>query len=257
VISIVDRITAAKKIGKTTMKHGGNVQHVDYIFLQPGHPSSGMQSLHSEVVRNHFTQKGKVVCVSPATGSDVFGVRNACLMRRGYAKDQLPFQGQVIYDRLIWIDSDQFVTVDQIERLIAWDVDIVAGWARQYSSGSVDDNNRGACGKWDLEPRIPGKTPGKNIFRPYTVGDLRGMPDGLLEVDYCGMSLMVVKYGVFETLEYPWFTSWQYEWEDERGNVCADMMMEDTGFCLRVREKGFKLHIDPAVKVGHEKKVIV
>jgi GT2 family glycosyltransferase len=32
--------------------------------------------------------------------------------------------------------------------------------------------------------------------------------------------------------------------------------MEDVSFCLRAREKGFKVHVDPKVVVGHEKKVI-
>ncbi len=33
--------------------------------------------------------------------------------------------------------------------------------------------------------------------------------------------------------------------------------MEDVSFCLRAKENGFKIHIDPAIRVGHEKKIVL
>jgi len=74
----------------------------------------------------------------------------------------------------------------------------------------------------------------------------------LLEVAYNGMGFMLVKRGVFESLDYPWFRPI----EKQIGEM-VDFTMEDVGFCLRAKENGFGVFIDPLVRVGHEKKVVL
>lgn len=76
--------------------------------------------------------------------------------------------------------------------------------------------------------------------------------EDLVEVAYTGMGFMLVKRGVFEKLEYPWFRPI----EKKIGDM-VDFTMEDVAFCLRAKEAGFKIFIDPAVKVGHEKNVVL
>jgi len=42
-------------------------------------------------------------------------------------------------------------------------------------------------------------------------------------------------------------------------NACPPKLCvggEDISFCLRAKEKGFKIYIDPLIKVGHEKKIV-
>lgn len=83
-----------------------------------------------------------------------------------------------------------------------------------------------------------------------TVDEINGKKD-LIEVAYTGMGFMLVKRGVFEKLEYPWFKPV----EKQIGNM-VDFTMEDVAFCLRIQEKGIHVLIDPTVRVGHEKSVV-
>lgn len=80
--------------------------------------------------------------------------------------------------------------------------------------------------------------------------DIEGKQE-LIEVAYTGMGFMLVKKGVFEILGYPWFKP-----IEKRIGDMVDFTMEDVAFCLRAREKGFEVLIDPTVKVGHEKEVV-
>ena len=61
---------------------------------------------------------------------------------------------------------------------------------------------------------------------------------------------MLVKKGVFENMKYPWFQP-----IEKRIGDMVDFTMEDVAFCLRAKEKRFKIWIDPQVRVGHEKKI--
>jgi len=53
-------------------------------------------------------------------------------------------------------------------------------------------------------------------------------------------------------MEYPWF---QPRWisKDNFHDFCA----EDVGFCWAAQELGHEIWIDPSIKVGHEKTVIL
>jgi GT2 family glycosyltransferase len=62
---------------------------------------------------------------------------------------------------------------------------------------------------------------------------------------------MLIKHGVFERMTYPWFKP-----VTVKIGTMVDFTMEDVTFCLRAKEKGYKVYVDPTVKVGHEKKVV-
>ena len=88
-------------------------------------------------------------------------------------------------------------------------------------------------------------------FQFLTPADIASQ-QGLINVAYTGMGFMLIKRGVFEAIEYPWFKP-----IEKRIGHMVDFTMEDVAFCLRAREKGFKILIDPAVRVGHEKGVVL
>jgi hypothetical protein len=75
---------------------------------------------------------------------------------------------------------------------------------------------------------------------------------GLMEAAYTGFGFMLIKKGVFESMEYPWFRPVM----KQIGNA-MDFCMEDVGFCLTARERGYKIFVDPQVRVGHEKRVVL
>lgn len=227
------------------------VPKVDLVFCLPGNASSTLQALSLHVVLMDLMVMGKVIGVAHSTSCNIYSVRNGCLGMHGSRRDQKPFEGRYRdYEKMIWVDSDNVITTEQVLRLLSHDVDMVGGWYRQYSNGVINDENKAACGLWKYGD-------GKNEIRPFLVGEIPSMPrddKGLIEVDYAGFGLMAVKNGVFESFEYPWFQSWLIEWEHE-GVRMADIMTDDSGFCFRAKEKGFKVYIDPQVRLPHEKKV--
>jgi hypothetical protein len=72
--------------------------------------------------------------------------------------------------------------------------------------------------------------------------------------DYTGFGWVLIKKGVFENLEYPWFAPKMQVFES---GAVQDMCGEDVSFCLDAIEEGFKIWCDPRVRVGHEKTRII
>ena len=60
----------------------------------------------------------------------------------------------------------------------------------------------------------------------------------------------MIKKGVFEEMEYPWFAPKMQVFES--GSV-QDMCGEDVSFCLDAKEMGYDIWCDPRIRVGHEK----
>jgi hypothetical protein len=65
---------------------------------------------------------------------------------------------------------------------------------------------------------------------------------GLYEVHTAGSAGMLIRRTVFETLDDPWF---------EMGRMGKDLSNEDTHFCLKAQEAGFKIYADTDVQMGH------
>jgi GT2 family glycosyltransferase len=53
-------------------------------------------------------------------------------------------------------------------------------------------------------------------------------------------------------MTYPWFRP-----EFKKIGNAVDFTMEDVAFCLRAQEAGYKIYVDPLVRVGHEKGVVL
>lgn len=173
---------------------------------------------------------------------NIYYVRTMCLgadVLRG--PKQKPFDGKLVYDYLMWIDSDMVFTPAQFQRLLSHQADIVAGLYRME-----DGRQLAAVKDWDEEHFAK-----HGAFQFLGPEDVRDAQE-LIEVAYAGMGFMLVRQGVFEKLEYPWFKP-----VEKRIGDAVDFTMEDVAFCLRAREIGFRILVDPAVGVGHEKQVVL
>jgi hypothetical protein len=78
----------------------------------------------------------------------------------------------------------------------------------------------------------------------------------LFPVAYTGFGWMLMKKGVFESLEYPWFQPTWKEWK-HNGKQIREFLMEDVSFCNMIQEKGYQIWADPEVIVGHEKMMVL
>jgi hypothetical protein len=73
-------------------------------------------------------------------------------------------------------------------------------------------------------------------------------------VDYTGFGWVMIRHGVFERLEYPWFAPKMQVFES---GAVQDMCGEDVSFCLDAKEAGIETWCDPRIRVGHEKTRVI
>lgn len=126
---------------------------------------------------------------------------------------------------VLFLDDDVAFESDLLNRLLARNVDIVSGlyFMRSYPHQPIafaqywDD---GRCQHLVLEDN----------------------QEGLIEIYGTGLGCALIKTEVFKAIEKPWI---------RLGEIEKDHWCDDLGFYKRVREAGFKLHLDLDVKVGH------
>ena len=173
-------------------------------------------------------------------------VCNSCLGGSSIGgRDQKPFQGKVDYDYLMWIDSDQVFEPWQffnlLEKAKETNTSILSGLYLMQGGevfATVED--------WDKEFFKK-----NGYFKFLTPKDVSSRKE-IFKVSYTGFGWLLVKKGVFESLDYPWV---QPTWFDEDG--IREMTTTDCGFMHRAAEKGFDTYIDPTIVVGHEKTQIL
>lgn len=196
---------------------------------------------------------------------------------------QIPWDGKLNYDYQLWIDSDivfnsekfwqlcdmafpeealiledQTATItnpetgeeEEITQTVITGIDetkeneIVAGWY------ATEDGRTTSVAHW-LEEEDFRRNGG--VMNHETVESIskRRKP---FTVDYTGFGWVLIKHGVFENLEYPWFAPKMQVFES--GSV-QDMCGEDVSFCLDAKEAGFEILCDPRIRVGHEKTRVI
>jgi GT2 family glycosyltransferase len=162
--------------------------------------------------------------------------------------DQKPFGGKIKYDYIMWIDSDVLFSVEQFVALLASAPKnpIVSGVYR------MTNGEYAAVEKWDTE--YFKKNGHFKFLKEEDINDYakRTGPQVLVSVSYSGMGFMLIQRGVFEALSYPWFKPIEKKIGD-----AVDFTMEDVCFCLRAKHAGYKVLIDPRIRVGHEKSMII
>ena len=160
-------------------------------------------------------------------------------VRRG--PKQAPWGGELDYDFMLWIDSDVIFRFEDFQALLKHNVDMVAGlylMADNARFAAVEKMNEDTFKQnGEFEFLTPAKT---------------AKHHGLIPVDYCGFGFVLVKKGVFEKVEYPWFRPIYIEMGE-----CSDFTAEDVGFCMLAKQAGVSMLVDPTVVVGHEKHVVL
>jgi len=168
-------------------------------------------------------------------------VRSKCLLgstKKG--RKQKPFQGVLDYDFVLWVDSDMVYKPEMITQLLSHGKDIVSGWY----VGPAD--NVVAGDSWDLDHYAK-----KGYFQPFSKKYVLEQK-ALFPAVWIGLGFCLMKRGVLEKFEYPWFRP---VWPD-LGPDLSEFTSEDVGFSIMGQDEGFELLIDPQVHPGHEKSII-
>lgn len=121
-------------------------------------------------------------------------------------------------DYLLWLDSDMRFPKETIGHLILRDKPIVAA---NY-----------ATRRMPVKP-VAMRDEGGKINRVYTSPE----SEGLEQVDYVGMGVMMTKREVFEKVEAPWFAI-------PYSTIGNHYIGEDVYFCKKAKEAGFEVLVD-------------
>jgi hypothetical protein len=145
--------------------------------------------------------------------------------------------GSFLYNKIFWIDSDIEWTVEDFMKLYDSDLDVVSGLYALDPYGKVAvgyPNNHGV---------------------PTSVSKVEFMlHENPVEVGGVGFGFVCMKSGVFESIPRPWFLIGRVQWSpdsDMRVNVG-----EDYSWCGKAQQAGYKIYVDPTVKVRHHKETV-
>ena len=148
------------------------------------------------------------------------------------ATQQIPFNDEITYDKIIWIDSDISWEVDDFIKLYESDKDIISG-AYLQPNGAIPAYK---------------KSPGK----PLSYEEVLEMKEPE-EMDSVGFGFVAIKSGVFEKMTRPWFQSAEVSETINKTKYKYNILGEDLSWCIRAKNLGFKIWLDPSIKVTHHK----
>ena len=224
------------------------------VFCLPGRGCSYVFLKNFVQLCFDMVQNGMSIQISQDYSSMVNFARCKCLganVLRG--PGQIPWDGKLKYDWQLWIDSDIVFDTNKFWQLCDMahpseneeeDRRISAGWY------ATEDGKTTSVAHWLEEDDF--RTNG-GVMNHETVDSMakRKKP---FTVDYTGFGWVMIKKGVFEDLEYPWFAPKMQVFES---GAVQDMCGEDVSFCLDAKEKGDEIWCDPRIRVGHEKTRII
>ena len=212
------------------------------VFCLPGREYSREFLLAWSDLLMQAAAKGHQCMISQQYSSVVHFARAKCLggdVLKG--ADQKPFQGQVDYDAVMWIDSDIVFKPEDFWRILESPHDVTAGLYMMEDLthfAAVKDWNEDFFKKF-------------GTFKFLRPDDVVGAAE-YLPVAYAGMGWMLIRKGVMEDLKYPWF------WSDLQAvGDLVDMNSEDVAFCKALAAAGHPVHVDTKLRVGHQKKMII
>jgi GT2 family glycosyltransferase len=178
------------------------------------------------------------VILAPAAGCNVHEIR---------ARQHYELEGNgTPYDYVFTVDSDQLNIVNAFQELLMAmekysNIDILGGWTYMQPDG--DSLSLPNAGYFELDQS--GRVIVENGVYKYNT-----IPESIIrekkepfEVGWIGFACVMYRRGVVKTLGSDAFSA-VYQ-----GNWVSD----DTGFCLRSREKGLSIYLHPEAYVKHMK----
>src|SRR3989338_9966148 len=222
---------------------------IKIVFCLPGSNfSTRFLRAWTKLLHACFRNYGVETHVRGAASSNIYIVRNNCLGGiLGGPENQKPFQGEINYDYIMWIDSDIIFEPEQFKLLLDQmesdkKIHILSGLYFHES-----ERRFVAVKQWNSTYY---KKHQSHLF--LLEKDVKGKNQPI-KVDYAGMGFMLIRKGVFERLDYPWFNPLDLN----TGPDQKSFSREDAAFCLKAKKAGINTYVDPETIVGHEKLTVI
>ncbi len=171
------------------------------------------------------------------------------LDRQGIAYDWLTEKNESLVHRARMEMTATFLRTDHTH--LFW-IDADMDWEPEHVAALWNLETDIACGCYAMKKRDA------QWYAAWKAGKLvknLDQFDGPIEVDYCGTGFLLIRRSVLETL-----AASAPSWEGANGRVPALFMTpiyndglesEDYHFCRIAREAGFKIIMDPSVRLKH------
>ena len=212
------------------------------IFCLPGREFSDQWVRSWTDTITTLGQNGIEWAMSMAYDPVVYYARNRVLGGNNVdGRQQKPFGGKVDYDYQMWIDSDMVWRAQDVLSLLSHGKAIMSGC---YLMANNDEFP--LVEHLDYDRLLQ-----QGTFKFINRTDMATRTDPFT-VSYAGFGFIAVARGVMERLEYPWFRP---RWVDQDGFL--EFTAEDVGFCWSAAELGEKIWVDPTVRVGHQKSLVI
>lgn len=202
-------------------------------------------------LENHLRECGLIATLSQGYSPEIHQIR--AQVAGGHHSNglyQRPFTNQLVYDYLLWIDSDIDFMPSDFDSLITMNVDVATGWYYQANGLPV----AGYFVKREF-PYPETDSPPLPLYGIDYIYSFRNDTDIVTKtepyrIDWCGMGWMLIRKGVMERLKFPWFAP-----KIIRYNRSEDyeVLSEDLSFALNLRDAGIDMWVNPLIRVGHEK----
>lgn len=211
------------------------MQHYNVVICTPGShlTSPYVISLLNTIL--YCQENGISIMYSNQFSSHVGDAREATLCGSMVNKlnDTRPFEGNITYDKLMWIDSDISWTTEDFIKLYNSDKEIISG---MYLLGSGDVT---------VYPKL---LDAAMRYEDALVLDEPFQAEGV------GFGFVCIKSGIFESMSRPWFQSVPITKKMSDGTeLTFPIMGEDLSWCKRATDMGKEIWVDPSVKVTHHK----
>jgi len=215
-----------------------SIPHYNVVIATPGYQMENAYVTSLINTIKYFEENDITWAYTSRTCSDVALAREWTIMAKsadliGGIFDK-PLSGAATYDKIFLIDSDIFWETEQFIKLYESDLDVISG-AYLQSNGIdtvVYDNKQHLMNYEEFLNKM-------DIF----------------EAGGIGLGFTCIKSGVFEKIQRPWFEHKNTVVPIGSNEFGVELMSEDISFIQKVREAGFKLYVDPSVRVGHVKQI--
>lgn len=142
------------------------------------------------------------------------------------------------YKKIFWIDSDIEWEPEDFLKLYESELEIVSGLYQLDEIGTVAVN-------YPNDNGVPTRVNKLEFF----------LHDAPVEVGGVGFGFLAVKQGVFEKITRPWFLINRVQWSTLNPDLKVNVG-EDYSWCANASRAGFKIFVDPDVKVKHHKQTV-
>jgi len=206
--------------------------HFNIVFATPGNSFTPGYLRSLLISTRAIEQEGLTWNFLNQGGSLVSMARESTI--GGYDTNNIdmtePVNGQVTYDKIMWIDSDISWMPTELFQLYNSKKEIISGcYLMEDRHIPIYNQPRGGMMPEQLL---------NDYNKPFKIAG-------------CGFGFLAVKQGVFEKMPRPWFGPESVP-DGDNGEIFI-LVGEDLSWCTKAIKSGFDIWCDPDVRVIHQK----